>query len=35
MRTAFIDRRGRPFGESPHKPDISVRSMKELADIMV
>jgi 2-haloacid dehalogenase len=35
MRTAFIDRRGRPFGMTPHQPDILVRSMTELADLMV
>ena len=23
MRTAFIDRRERPFGDTPHQPDIS------------
>jgi 2-haloacid dehalogenase len=32
MRTAFINRRQRPFGNSPHQPDIIVRSMTELAD---
>jgi 2-haloacid dehalogenase len=32
MRTAFIDRRSRPFGETPHQPDILVASMTELAD---
>ncbi len=32
MRTAFIDRRSRPFGETPHQPDILVPSMKDLAD---
>jgi 2-haloacid dehalogenase len=32
MRTAFIDRRGRPFGITPHQPDILVRSMTDLAD---
>jgi 2-haloacid dehalogenase len=32
MRTAFIDRRNRPFGETPHQPDILVASMTELAD---
>ena len=31
MRTAFIDRRRRPFGETPHQPDIIVPTMKELA----
>lgn len=35
MHTAFIDRRRRPFGVTPHQPDILVRSMTELADIMV
>lgn len=35
MRTAFIDRRERPFGITPHQPDIRVRTMKDLADVMV
>lgn len=35
MRTAFIDRRRRPFGETPHQPDIIVASMTELADAIV
>jgi 2-haloacid dehalogenase len=35
MRTAFIDRRSRPFGITPHQPDIRVRNMGELADAMV
>ncbi len=35
MRTAFIDRRGRPFGITPHQPDIVVPTMTELADVMV
>lgn len=35
MHTAFIDRRRRPFGETPHQPDIRVASMSELADVMV
>jgi 2-haloacid dehalogenase len=34
MRTAFIDRRRRPFGITPHQPDIIVRTMTELADVM-
>jgi len=33
--TAFINRRNRPFGTTPHQPDIMVRTMTELADIMV
>jgi 2-haloacid dehalogenase len=32
MRTAFINRRRRPFGHSPHQPDIVVASMTELAE---
>ncbi|MGO9684499.1 MAG: haloacid dehalogenase type II [Beijerinckiaceae bacterium] len=35
MRTAFIDRRSRPFGVTPHQPDILVPTMKDLADAMV
>jgi 2-haloacid dehalogenase len=35
MRTAFIDRRRRPFGQTPHLPDIIAPTMKELADVMV
>lgn len=30
MRTAFIDRRKRPFGETPHQPDIIVSDFAEL-----
>lgn len=32
MRAAFIDRRGRPFGQTQHEPDIVVKSMTELAE---
>jgi 2-haloacid dehalogenase len=32
MRTAFIDRRQRPFGATPHQPDLLVPSMAALAD---
>jgi 2-haloacid dehalogenase len=35
MRTAFIDRRQRPFGITPHQPDINVGTMADLADAMV
>lgn len=31
MRTAFIDRRKRPFGETPHQPDLIVEDFKRLA----
>jgi 2-haloacid dehalogenase len=34
MRTAFIDRRRRPFGVTPHQPDLVVPSMRELADAL-
>ena len=35
MHTAFIDRRQRPFGGTPHQPDLWVDDMKSLADLMV
>jgi 2-haloacid dehalogenase len=35
MHTAFIDRRKRPFGGTPHQPDIIAPDMKSLADMMV
>src|SRR5689334_11795325 len=35
MRTAFIDRRSRPFGETPHQPDLLVPTMQDLADAIV
>jgi 2-haloacid dehalogenase len=31
MRTAFIDRRKRPFGQIPHQPDLVVADFAELA----
>ncbi len=35
MRTAFIDRRKRAFGETPHQPDLIVESFAELAHALV
>ncbi len=35
MRTAFIDRRGRPFGGTPHRPDLVVADFAELAGVLV
>jgi hypothetical protein len=35
MRTAFIDRRKRPYGETPHQPDMIVGNFAELADALV
>ncbi len=35
MQTAFIDRRSRPFGETPYQPDILVPTMQDLADAIV
>lgn len=32
MRTAFIDRRKRPFGVGPNQPDIIVETMADLAE---
>jgi 2-haloacid dehalogenase len=34
MRTAFIDRRKRPFGDWPYQPDLIVADFKELADTL-
>ena len=31
MRTAFVDRRKRPFGQTPHQPDLVVADFAELA----
>ena len=31
MRSAYVNRRGRPFGETPYAPDVEVRSFSELA----
>jgi len=35
MRTAFIDRRKRPFGETPHQPDLILSDFAELASALV
>lgn len=35
MHTAFIDRRKRPFGGTPHQPDLRVDDMTSLADLLV
>jgi hypothetical protein len=34
MYTAFIDRRKRPFGRTPHQPDLRLPDMQSLADAM-
>ncbi|MGE3536602.1 MAG: haloacid dehalogenase type II [Candidatus Tectimicrobiota bacterium] len=34
MRTAFIDRRKRPFGQTPHQPDLIVSNFTELAAVL-
>lgn len=35
MKTAFINRRERPFERTPYQPDITVRTMQDLADLIV
>jgi len=35
MRTAFVDRRGRPFGQTPHQPDVVVPDLGALADALL
>lgn len=34
MRAAFIDRRKRPFGRTPHQPDLIVGDFAELAAVL-
>jgi 2-haloacid dehalogenase len=34
MRTCFVDRRKRPFGEWPYQPDLTVADFKELAEVL-
>lgn len=34
MRTAFIDRRKRPFGAWPYQPDVIVEDLKRLAELL-
>ena len=34
MRTALVDRRKRPFGDCPYKPDLIVGDLKGLADLL-
>ena len=34
FRTVFIDRRKRPFGETPHQPDLIVKDFTELEAIL-
>jgi 2-haloacid dehalogenase len=34
MRAAFIDRRKRPFGRTPHQPDLIVADFAELASVL-
>lgn len=35
MRTAFIDRRKRPFGETPYSPDVIVEDFTALANALL
>ena len=34
MRTAFIDRRKRPFGRTPYQPDLRVDDVRSLAELL-
>lgn len=34
MRTVFVDRRRRPFAKWPHQPDLIVKDMTELAEMI-
>ena len=35
MRAAYIDRRRRPFGDTPHQPDVIVADFAELARVLL
>ena len=35
LRAAFIDRRGRPYGQTPHAAAITVTSITALADVLL
>ena len=35
MAAAYIDRRGRPFGVTPHQPDVEVADFAALADLLL
>jgi 2-haloacid dehalogenase len=35
MRTCFVDRRRRPFGDTPHLPDLVVSDFAELAAVLM
>jgi 2-haloacid dehalogenase len=35
FRAAFVDRRKRPYGQSPNQPDVIVADFKELAETLV
>lgn len=34
MKTAYVNRRGRPYGETPYQPDVVVGSFAELASVL-
>jgi 2-haloacid dehalogenase len=34
MKSAFINRRSRPFGQTPYQPDVIFKDMGELADML-
>jgi 2-haloacid dehalogenase len=34
MKAAFINRRGRPYEETPYQPELVVGNFAELADAM-
>jgi len=35
MRTCFVDRRSRPFGDGPYQPDLVVSNFSELAEVLM
>ena len=35
LRTAFVDRRRRPFGETPHQPDLIVSDFTVVSAVIL
>jgi 2-haloacid dehalogenase len=34
MKAGFVNRRHRPYGQTPHQPDLTVLNFRELADVL-
>jgi hypothetical protein len=34
MKTAFVNRRARPYEDTPYRPDVVVSNFTELSDVL-